>query len=319
MVLAVGTRQTWIVSAAGHGALLMIAQFGLPLFFHEPDPVLTVIPVEVVTISGLTTPPLPAAPEPKPEPKPAAAPPPPPQTPPEPPLPTPPPPKPKVTPPAPPPVPPAPKAPEPKPEAPKPELPKPVPPKPEPPKPEPPKAEKKPEPAPETQVAKAEPVAKPKPPTPTRDLSSILKDLTADKPDTQPKKAREVAAPDRKGETAPEQSRVSDMATATEIDALRVAIRRQIEPCWNPPAGARDAGELLVKILVYVEPSGQVRRAEVINAGLMASNPFFQAAAESARRAVLNPRCNPLKGLPTGRYNLWQELELTFNPKDALG
>ena len=54
----------------------MIAQFGLPLFFHEPDPVLTVIPVEVVTISGLTTPPLPAAPEPKPEPKPAAAPPP---------------------------------------------------------------------------------------------------------------------------------------------------------------------------------------------------------------------------------------------------
>ena len=74
-----------------------------------------------------------------------------------------------------------------------------------------------------------------------------------------------------------------------------------------------------MKILVYVEPTGQVRHAEVIDAGRMALNAFFEAAADSARRAVLNPKCNPLKDLPADRYNLWQELELTFNPKDALG
>lgn len=295
MDLALGTKQTWAASAAAHVTLLAIAQFGLPHFFDAPVSAPVVIPVEVVDIGAMTTPPKPAAPEPKPQPKPAAAPPPPPQAAPEPPQ----------------------AAPEPPTEvaAVAPPPPKKAAVKPEPAKPEPAQAE----PVPETRVARAAPVKKPKPPRPSRDFSSVLKDLAADAPKQPVKKARETAAPDRKGTPAPVQSRVSDIATMTEIDALRVSIRRQIEPCWSPPVGAREAEELSVKILVHVEQTGRVRRAEVLDSGRMALNPFFEAAADSARRAVLNDRCNPLKDLPLDKYDLWQELELTFNPKDALG
>ncbi len=299
MVWAMGTRQIWAVSAIAHVTLLVVAQFGLPHFYDEPKAIVMALPVEVVRIGAMTSPPEPAAPKPKPEPKPAAAPPPPP------------PPPPPLAPPEPPPVP----APEPPVAAALP-LPPPKPKAPDP-KPEPPKAEGKP--APETRLASASPVKKPKPPAPARDFMSVLKDLAVDTPKMAPKNAPKAAAPEKKGEAAPPQPRVTDIATITAIDALRVAIRRQIEPCWSPPIGAREADELTVKIVVYVEPSGRVRKAEVVDAGRMAVNAYFEAAADSARRAVLNDRCNPLKDLPQDKYDLWQELELTFNPKDALG
>jgi outer membrane biosynthesis protein TonB len=245
----------------------------------------------------MTTPPQAAAPKPAPEPKQAAAPPPPPQSPPEPPRAAPGPeraaePPPPVAAPA--------------------EKPKP--------KPEPPKAKAEPQPVPETRLANAEPTRKPKPPAPSRDFSSVLKDLAAEPTNAKPApKAQVATAPEQSGAVREPAPRARDIATITEIDALRVSIRRQIEPCWSPPIGAREADELTVKIVVYVEPTGRVRRAEIVDAGRMALDQTFQAAADSARRAVLNDRCNPLKDLPADRYELWRELELTFNPKDALG
>lgn len=302
MFAALGTEKTWVVSAIAHVSLLAVAQFGLPHFFDAPEPTPVIVPVEVVDIGAMTTPPEPATPEPepKPQPKPEAAPPPPPQAPPEPPQ--------AVV--------PEPEVPAAPPPPPPPALPK----KSEP-KPEPPKAAPKPAPVPETRMANAAPVTKPKPPAPARDFTSVLKDLAAEAPKTRstPKQAPKPVTAEKKGPVSPPQPRVRDIATMTEIDALRVAIRKQIEPCWSPPIGAREAEELTVKIVVFVDPSGQVRRAEVLDAGRMALNPFFEAAADSARRAVLNDRCNPLRNLPPDRYDLWQELELTFNPKDVLG
>ena len=46
--------------------------------------------------------------------------------------------------------------------------------------------------------------------------------------------------------------------------------------------------------------------------------PIFQAAAESARRALLNPRCRALK-LPPDKFNKWQTFTITFDPKDVAG
>ena len=60
---------------------------------------------------------------------------------------------------------------------------------------------------------------------------------------------------------------------------------------------------------------GTVRSAELLNSDRM-SDPFFQAAAESARRALLNPRCQPLK-LPPEKYDQWQTFTITFDPKDV--
>jgi hypothetical protein len=39
--------------------------------------------------------------------------------------------------------------------------------------------------------------------------------------------------------------------------------------------------------------------------------------AESALRALRNPRCSPL-ALPPEKYQQWQEMIFNFNPKDML-
>jgi hypothetical protein len=47
----------------------------------------------------------------------------------------------------------------------------------------------------------------------------------------------------------------------------------------------------------------------------MNNDPYFNIAAESARRAVLDPRCNPLP-LPKDKYDKWKSMTMSFNPKD---
>ena len=59
---------------------------------------------------------------------------------------------------------------------------------------------------------------------------------------------------------------------------------------------------------------GTVRQARIIDQGRLESDPFFRAAAESALRAVLNPRCNPLK-LPPEKFKQWQNMTLIFDPQ----
>src|SRR5208282_53749 len=79
-------------------------------------------------------------------------------------------------------------------------------------------------------------------------------------------------------------------------------VRQQIEQCWNVPAGARDAQNLTPEFRVIMNPDRN-------------SDPFFLAAADSARRALSNPHCQPLK-LPLDKYDQWQTFTITFNPKD---
>jgi hypothetical protein len=102
--------------------------------------------------------------------------------------------------------------------------------------------------------------------------------------------------------------------TVSEIDE----VRRQIERCWNVPAGARDAGDHIVTIRVEMSPDATPRSAIVLNETSTRGNAFHRAAAESALRAVLNPRCHPFR-LPVDKYERWKTMTLVFNPKDMLG
>ena len=102
--------------------------------------------------------------------------------------------------------------------------------------------------------------------------------------------------------------------SVSEIDE----VRRQIEKCWNIPAGARDAGDHVVTIRVEMSPDATPRSAVVVNKVSTQVNTFQQAAAESALRAVLNPRCHPFR-LPREKYERWKTMTLVFNPKDMLG
>lgn len=95
--------------------------------------------------------------------------------------------------------------------------------------------------------------------------------------------------------------------TMTELDALRAQIQR----CWNPPIGAQGAEDLIVTIQMSLNENGTVSGSPTVtNSG---SNPFFQAAADSARRAVL--RCQPYN-LPPEKYDTWREVRVTFDPRD---
>jgi hypothetical protein len=209
-----------------------------------------------------------------------------------------------------------------------------------------------------TVVAKKEPASAPPEakPLPAPNFQSVLKTVgalarsEAQKPVAQPPPPKEQKSPPKpqteakptdgeaKNADAPEQAFASrikqalgpsaatpsaasgrpyDAAqpiTVSEIDE----VRRQIERCWNVPAGARDAGDHVVTIRVEMSPDATPRSATVLNEGTTRDNAFYRAAAESALRAVLNPRCHPFK-LPVEKYDRWKTMTLVFNPKDMLG
>jgi colicin import membrane protein len=122
--------------------------------------------------------------------------------------------------------------------------------------------------------------------------------------------------PQRQHSTAEQTSLMSSLGTSTgnaprltqsEIDALRA----QIQACWNPPVGAENAQELVVRVRIQFRPDGSLAaEPTVLNRG---SSPYFQVAAESATRAVR--RCAPYT-LPSAKYEVWKDVEVTFDPRD---
>ena len=100
----------------------------------------------------------------------------------------------------------------------------------------------------------------------------------------------------------------------SEIDA----IRRHFEKCWNIPSGAREAGNLATEIKVRFNKKGNVLDARIVNVSRMKRDRYFRTAAESALRAVLNPRCQNAP-LPENKFDKWKNLTLNFDPKSIIG
>lgn len=100
----------------------------------------------------------------------------------------------------------------------------------------------------------------------------------------------------------------------SEIDA----IRNQIQRCWRVPAGAKDAHSLIVNLRVQLRKDGSLILVEIASRDLVRYNtePFFQAAVDSAIRAVRE--CSPIKNLPQEKYNTWRDMELSFDPHELL-
>jgi colicin import membrane protein len=96
--------------------------------------------------------------------------------------------------------------------------------------------------------------------------------------------------------------------TQSEIDALRA----RIQQCWNPPAGLADARDLVVVVRIRFNQDGSLSADPTLsNSG---SHPTFQVAAESALRAVR--RCAPYSFMPVAKYDVWKDVEVTFDPRD---
>lgn len=138
------------------------------------------------------------------------------------------------------------------------------------------------------------------------DFSSILRSV-----DKLRKNKREANV-DRTRRRTPVGTRrgvVGQRLTISEIDL----VRQQIKPCWHFPIGAKNARSLRVEIQVWMNRNGTVQRARVLDRGRMNSDPFYRAAAEAGRRAVMNPRCGPLK-LSAARYERWKVMIFDFDP-----
>ncbi|MBV8060125.1 MAG: energy transducer TonB [Alphaproteobacteria bacterium] len=274
-------KQYIAVSAAAHILFLLIMYFGLPHLLPPLPEHHEPVPFTIVEIADITNTRLQ-----EPEQKPPA---------------------------------PEPPKPQPKPE----EVVKPTPPQPTPPQPPtPPKPAEptKPQDQAESLKAAPKPQEKPKPPEPpkpqqTAAFDKLLKNLENKKQTEAPKNTD--TKPDAKQVTTPSPSpaaSVSDRLSITEEDLLR----RQISNCWNPPIGARDAHNLVVEVIIEVNPDKTARNAEIVDKGRYNTDSFFRAAADAAVRAVLNnPKCTPL-ALPDGKYEQWKRIDFTFDPRDLL-
>ena len=291
-----------VYSVLFHAVVLTAGYYGMPALRRLPPVMDAPIVVELVTVAELTNAPPPEAkPEPKPEPKPAKAEPPPPPPEPAKAEPPPPPPEPEVA--------ALPPPPEEQPKA-----------KPEPkPKPKPkPKAKAKAKAKAPPRLAKVKPRRKPRPPDVFASVLKTVEDLKPRPPKpkekTEKKKKAEESFEAQVAKALQSQARRHDAdrpITISEIDL----VRRQIAQCWNLQAGAKEAENLIIEISVAMNPDGTVRHARIQNKDRVAGDPFFRAAAESALRAVLNPRCQPFK-LPRDRYARWQTMALIFDPKE---
>jgi len=141
------------------------------------------------------------------------------------------------------------------------------------------------------------------------DFDSLLKNLAADEP--KPDTPLTPQLTDTTPEPSPNISRFSDVLSMSERDALV----QQLSGCWNVMAGSANAENLAVEIRVIVNPDRTVREANIVDKGRYNSDTFYRAAADSALRALRNPRCTPLN-LPPEKYSQWQSMIINFDPKD---
>jgi colicin import membrane protein len=98
----------------------------------------------------------------------------------------------------------------------------------------------------------------------------------------------------------------------TEIDALR----KRLAQCWSPPVGAADAGRIQVVLRVVFKPDGSLASPPQLVAA-PANATLGPAMAESAKRALLT--CQPFTMLRPEHYKQWQDMEITFDPRDMFG
>jgi len=117
-----------------------------------------------------------------------------------------------------------------------------------------------------------------------------------------------VLPPDEAPAQVRGQSNGTEMTmSVNEIDALRARIAQ----CWSPPPGGLGADQIVVKLRLKLNEDGTlVGYPTVANRG---GSPFFQAAADSAVRAVY--QCQPYT-LPGDKYALWRDMILNFDPSE---
>ena len=204
--------------------------------------------------------------------------------------------------------------------APKPE-PKPSPPKPEPkpevkPEPKPTPAKPEPRPAPEKP---AKPAPQKQPPKKTGLSSDFLKDLPKDTPGKEKPKGSRLGSDFLKGLSADKSTGKSNAPRAAAVSAQSMAglaalLLQQVKPCYNPPAGGADAGQIATVLDLRMNRDGSVASVQIgEQSGVNGQNQAYaRQMADAARRAVL--RCAPFKLPPEMYEGGWDDFGFRFRP-----
>ena len=98
------------------------------------------------------------------------------------------------------------------------------------------------------------------------------------------------------------------MLSQSEVDALRARLIQ----LWNPPAGVQNPQELVVKIRIQLSRDGKLAGPPMVLTSGRGS--IFEAARDGAVRALY--RGQPYEMLRPEHYDLWKEMEITFDPRE---
>lgn len=98
------------------------------------------------------------------------------------------------------------------------------------------------------------------------------------------------------------------LLTQSEQDALAARMRE----CWGPPIAAMSEPGLTVRLLVSLNRDGSVAGAPEILTPF--TSDLVRTTALAAQRAV--QQCAPYTMLPADKYETWQQVDVTFDPRD---
>ena len=118
---------------------------------------------------------------------------------------------------------------------------------------------------------------------------------------------------------APKPYALSVISQQLQAQMLTAMVKEQVAPCWSIPGGVKDVHAIKVGVQIRLNTDGTLRGApRVVDNSRMKTDRTFRVIAESAVRALLNPRCRPLK-LPYDQYEIWKDITFNFDPGEALG
>ena len=155
-----------------------------------------------------------------------------------------------------------------------------------------------------------EPKPKPKP-EPEFDIASMLKDLRNEKTTPKVDNINEEEKKDIiKKET---QEVVEEKGAELSISEIDLVLQ-QLSRCFIAPAGAEINKSMYVKISAKIQRNRRVleNSIRIVDTNISKSSTVYGPITESAMRTLLNPDCIPLK-LPEDKYDLWKNLTMKFD------
>ena len=104
-------------------------------------------------------------------------------------------------------------------------------------------------------------------------------------------------------------------ASAQTLSAIEIkALHQCLAKSWSLPDNVSAGSDIKVVLRILLKQDGALAAPPQVIA--VSPSPFGPATAESAKRALL--ACQPFKMLRPEHYELWKDMEISFNPRDML-